>query len=53
MTTKSTTAYDIAIYGLVRELMETEGLDVEEARERLLGEVDKVCDEIIYGGDDE
>lgn len=30
-----TTAYDVMIYGFVKELMETEGLSVEEARERL------------------
>lgn len=43
------TAYDVMIHGFVKELMETDGLNVDEARERLQKEVDTACDEIAYG----
>lgn len=52
MPTYKLAATDVMIYGLVEELMNDEGLTVEEARERLMREVDEACDEIAYRGDD-
>jgi hypothetical protein len=40
------------IYAMVYNLMREEGLDVEEARERLCNEVDAACDSIEYGEND-
>lgn len=52
MTTYTLMATDVIIYGFVKELMTKEGLTIEEARERLLREVDEACDEIAYGDED-
>lgn len=46
-------AYGAMIHGFVKQLMEVDGLTVEEARERLQQEVNEACDEIAYGDDDE
>lgn len=53
MPTYKLAATDVIIYGFIKELMDDEGLTVEEARERLMREVDEACDEIAYGDDDE
>lgn len=46
------TAYDVMIYGFVKELL-ADGLTVDEACERLQREVDEACDEIAYGDEDD